>query len=108
MNTSSILKLYCFLSIFYCKDSKSTKFQTALQKMAFSGLPPIKILPNLAAESVDVQEFHVVVLEMNAAVQFWHFVVQFFHQFLNSPDQIFRQFFRQFLNHAVQAVVAAQ
>ena len=72
--------------------------------MAFSGLLPIKILPNLAAESADVQEFHVVVLEMNAAVQFWHFVVQFFRQFLNSPDQ----FFRQFLNYAVQSVVAAQ
>ena len=72
--------------------------------MAFSGLQPIKILPNLAAESADVQEFHVVVLEMNVAVQFWHFVVQFFHQFLNSPDQ----FFRQLLNYALLAVAAAQ
>ena len=76
--------------------------------MAISGLLPIKILPNLAAESADVQEFHVVVLEMNAAVQFWHFVVQFFRQFLNSPAQFFPQFFPQFLNYAVQAVVAAQ
>ena len=92
------------MSIFYCKDIKSTKFQTTLQKMAISGLLPIKILPNLAAESADAQEFHVVALEMNAAVQFWHFVVQFFHQFLNSPDQ----FFRQFSNYAVQSVVAAQ
>ena len=92
------------MSIFYRKDSKSTKFQTTLQKVAFSGFLPIKILPNLAAESADVQEFHVVVLEMNAAVQFWLFVVQFFHQFLNSPVQIFPQF----LNYAVQAVVAAQ
>ena len=96
------------MSIFYCKDSKSTKFQTALQKMAFSGLLPIKILPNLAAESVDVQEFHVVVQEMNVAVQFWHFVVQFFRQFLNSADQFFRQFSNFAVEAAVEAAVAAQ